>query len=66
MVTLIALIISIIGSLVWMILGIFSFNLVTWIFGLGVLTRIVYVIVGLAGIWLLIMLIAKRGKISTI
>lgn len=66
MVTLIALIISILGSIVWMVLGVFSFNLVTWICGVGVITRIIYVIYGLAGLWLLMMLIVKRGKISTI
>jgi len=59
----IALIISIIGSLNWLLVGIFSWNLVTWIFGAGVFARIIYVIVGLAGIWLLVQLIIRRTRL---
>ena len=59
----IALIISIIGSLNWLLVGIFSWNLVTWIFGVGVFARIIYVIVGLAGIWLLVQLIVRRTRL---
>lgn len=59
----IALIISIIGSLNWLLVGIFSWNLVTWIFGVGVFARIIYVIVGLAGIWLLVQLCIRRSRL---
>lgn len=62
--TLIALILTIIGALNWLLVGIFSFNLVTWIFGVGVVARILFSLVGLAGIWLIIMLILGRGKLS--
>ncbi len=49
----IALALVIIGALVWGIYGIFNFNLVAWIFNgsLDFLARIVYVLVGIAGIW---------------
>ena len=49
----IALIISIIGSLNWGLVGLFSFDLVAWISGgpETLLARIIYVIVALAGIW---------------
>ena len=47
----VALVITIIGAIVWGILGIFNFNLVTFIFGDGsILSRIVYILVGIAGI----------------
>ena len=59
----VALVLSIIGSLNWLLVGIFSWNLVTWIFGVGVFARIIYVIVGLAGIWLLIQLIMRRTRL---
>lgn len=59
----IALILTIIGSLNWLLVGIFSWNLVTWIFGVGVFARIIYVIVGLAGIWLLIQLLLRRSRL---
>ena len=49
----IALIISIIGSLNWGLVGLFSFDLVAWIAGgpETLLARIIYVAVALAGIW---------------
>ena len=49
----IALILSIIGSLNWGLVGLFKFDLVAWIFGGqdAVLSRIIYGIVGLAGLW---------------
>ena len=50
----IALILSIIGCLNWGLIGLFLFDLVAWIFGGqgAVLSRIIYGIVGLAGLWL--------------
>ncbi len=49
----IALILSIIGGLNWGLVGIFQFDLVAWLGGgqTGVLSRIIYIIVGLAAIW---------------
>ena len=49
----IALIIAIIGTLNWGLVGLFSFDAVAWISGgaTSVLARIIYVIVALAGIW---------------
>lgn len=47
----IALVFTIIGAIVWGLIGIFDFNLVTFIFGDGtILSRIVYIIVGICGI----------------
>ena len=49
----IALILSIIGSLNWGLVGIFQFDLVAWLFGGqgSLFSRLVYTIVGLAGLW---------------
>ena len=49
----IALIIAIIGTLNWGLVGLFSFDAVAWLTGgaTTVLARIIYVIVALAGIW---------------
>ena len=49
----IALILSIIGSLNWGLVSLFKFDLVAWIFGgqAAVLSRIIYGLVGLAGLW---------------
>ena len=47
-----ALILAIVGCLNWALVGLFQFDLVAWLFGAGaILSRIVYVVIGLAGIW---------------
>ena len=60
----IALILSIIGSRIWGLVGIFKFDLVAWIFGgqTAVVSRIVYTLVGLAGLWCISLLFRKRGS----
>ena len=48
----IALTLVIIGAINWLLVGLFKFNLVDAIFGsLSALSRIIYTIVGLAGLW---------------
>ena len=49
----IALILSIIGCINWGLVGIFRFDLVAWLFGgqTALLSRIVYALVALAGVW---------------
>ena len=49
----IALILSIIGSINWGLIGLFQFDLVAWLFGSqgALLSRIIYTIIGLAGLW---------------
>lgn len=48
----IALTLVIVGAINWLLVGLFKFNLVDSIFGdLSFLTRIIYVIVGIAGLW---------------
>ena len=59
----VALILSIIGSINWGLVGIFQFDLVAWIFGgqTAVLSRIIYSLVGLAGIWCISLLFRRRA-----
>ena len=48
----IALAIVIIGALNWGLIGVFSFDLVAWLFGaMSVVTRVIYTLVALGGIW---------------
>ncbi len=50
----IALWLTIIGAINWGLVGAFNLNLVSIIFGdMSLLARIVYILVGLAGIWLI-------------
>ena len=49
----IALVLTILGAINWGSIGIFSFDIVAWIFGGqgALLSRIIYTLVALAGIW---------------
>lgn len=51
-VTLVAVVLLIVGGLNWGLVGAFDYNLVDSLFGEGsALTRVVYVLVGLAAVW---------------
>lgn len=54
----IALVLVIIGALNWGSIGIFQFDLVAWMFGgqAAIISRIVYTLVALAGIWVISLL----------
>ena len=57
----IAAILVFVGALNWGLVGLFDFNLVSWIFGnWPVVERIVYVLVGLAGIMMLFICACKK------
>ena len=45
-----SLLFTIIGAIVWGLIGLFNFNLVEFIFGASVLSRIIYIIVGICGL----------------
>lgn len=49
----ICLTLAIIGCLNWGLVGLFSFDLVAWIFGGtgALLSRIIYTVIALAGVW---------------
>ena len=57
-----ALILSIIGCINWGLVGIFRFDLVAWLFGGSgaLLSRIIYTVVGLAGLWCISFLVRKK------
>ena len=44
------LVFTIIGAIVWGLIGLFDFNLVTWLFGDTIIPRIIYTIVGICGL----------------
>jgi len=48
----VALVLTIVGAIVWGLIGLFDFNLVATIFGDGsLLERIIYILVGVAGLF---------------
>ena len=61
-----AVILSIIGAINWGLVGLFGFDLVAAIFGgMSVLSRIVYVLVGIAGVYLAVVA-ARMRETSTL
>lgn len=60
----IALIIAVIGALNWGSIGLFSFDIVAWIFGgqEAIGSRIVYTLVALAGIWCISLIFRARER----
>jgi len=62
----IALILSIVGCLNWGLVGIFQFDLVAWLFGGtgSLLSRLVYTVVGLSGLWCISFLFRKNAIIE--
>ncbi len=60
-----ALALVIVGALNWLLVGLFHFDLVAAIFGqMSVISRIVYVLVGLCGIYSLILLFQPATETS--
>lgn len=54
--TIIAYTLVIIGGLVWLLVGLFNFNLVAMIFGSGagaLISRVIYSLVGISALWLI-------------
>ena len=58
----IALRLVIVGALNWLLIGVFRFGLVGWLFGnLSMLSRIIYALVGLCGLYLISLFGRIRG-----
>ncbi len=57
----IALILTVIGGLVWGIIGLINLNVIESAFGAGsIVTRVIYVIVGLAALYLIAVNLIER------
>lgn len=64
----ICLILSIIGCLNWGLVGLFRFDLVAWIFGGSdaIISRIIYTVIALAGIWCISLLFRTENDTSMV
>lgn len=58
----ISLLLVIIGAVNWLLVGVFQFDLVAWLFGGqgALISRIVYSLVGAAGLWCISLLFRDR------
>lgn len=62
----ISLILVVIGALNWGSIGLFQFDVVAWIFGGqgAVVSRIIYTLVALAGVWCLSLLFRENALVT--
>ncbi len=59
----VSLLLTIIGAINWLLVGVFQFDLVAWIFGgqAALISRIIYTIIGAAGLWCITLLFKPRS-----
>lgn len=59
-----ALTLVIIGALNWLLVGLFKYDLVAAIFGgqTNIISRVIYVVVGIAGLWCITLLFKRWNK----
>ena len=54
--SIIAFLLVLIGAIVWLLVGVFDFNVVAYVFGAGtgaIVSRIIYTLVGISALWLI-------------
>jgi uncharacterized membrane protein YuzA (DUF378 family) len=62
-----ALVLTVIGAINWGLVGLFGFNLVHAIFGgVPVLESLIYVIVGLAGLWQIYLMVRLSQHVPAV
>ena len=63
----IALILVVIGAINWGAIGLFQFDIVAWIFGGqdAIISRIIYTLVALAGVWCISLLFRRNEMLAT-
>ncbi len=61
-----SLILVVIGALNWGSIGLFQFDIVAWIFGGqgALVSRIIYTLVALAGVWCISLLFREREQVE--
>ena len=61
----IAWVLLVVGGLAWLLIGAFSWNFVAALFGgMDMVSRIVYILVGISALWLIFAPILSNGKIT--
>ena len=58
----ISLVLSIVGGINWLLVGLFRFDAVAYLFGgqAATISRVIYTVVGLAGLWCISLLFRER------
>ena len=60
-----ALLLVVIGALNWGSVGLFQFDIVSWLFGGAdsIISRIIFTLVGLAGLWCISLFFRRRNEV---
>ena len=63
----ISLVVTIVGAINWLLVGLFQFDLVAYICGgqAAVISRVIYTIVGIAGLWCISLLFRERTPVES-
>ena len=58
----VSLLLTIIGGVNWLLVGVFQFDLVAWIFGgqAALISRIIYTVIGAAALWCITLLFRRK------
>lgn len=58
----ISLVVTIIGAINWLLVGLFQFDLVAYVCGgqAAIISRVIYTVVGIAGLWCISLLFRER------
>ena len=60
--SIISFVLVIIGAIVWFMVGLFSFDLVAFLFGsMSIISRIIYCAVGLAGLFMIFFIFNRKN-----
>lgn len=64
MIDTISLLLVIVGAVNWLLVGIFQFDIVAWLFGGqgALISRIIYTVIGAAGLWCISLLFRDRNR----
>ena len=61
-----SLVLTIIGGINWLLVGLFRFDLVSYLFGgqASTVSRVIYTVVGVAALWCISLLFRERVSVS--
>ena len=60
----VSLILTILGGVNWLLVGLFQFDLVAYICGGQTISRIVYAVIGIAALWCISLLFTEKKAIE--
>ena len=62
----ISLLLTIVGGINWLLVGLFQFDLVAYIFGgqAATISRILYAVIGIAALWCISLLVRERTPVE--